>query len=92
MDFPHAHVADFTGVWKRGTPILGFVGWKFFKGKEIVVDYTLKTLTVYELDLKGDRLNQDTTNAPLATVPFKWNGSLPVHSGSAWSIKTGNEP
>lgn len=67
-----AIVADFTALEKvSGLELFGVVGNSIFKNCEVVLDYTFKELTIYQLDKKGNRFSSKNIHQrPMDTLSF----------------------
>jgi len=67
-----AIVVDFTALEKvSGLELFGVVGNSIFKNCEVVLDYTFKELTIYQLDKKGNRFSSKNIHQrPMDTLSF----------------------
>ncbi|WP_026968384.1 pepsin/retropepsin-like aspartic protease family protein [Algoriphagus terrigena] len=75
-----AHVADFTALEKiTGLQLFGVIGNSLFKYCEIVLDYTFKEVTIYQLDKDGNRLSSKSIHQkPQATIPTFVGRGFPI--------------
>ncbi len=68
-----------------GEEIMGYIGYEILKEYEIVIDYTNRNLTLYQLGKKGKRKNSQLSHVKLLdSITLKPNGHLPylmVHLG-----------
>lgn len=74
-----AIVTDFTALEKiTGKDLLGVVGNGIFKDCEMVLDYTFKELTIYQLNKYGNRIcSKDIHQTPQDTVSFYLGRGVP---------------
>ncbi|HSF52522.1 MAG TPA: retropepsin-like aspartic protease [Algoriphagus sp.] len=74
-----ATVTDFTALEKiAGIELLGVVGNGVFKDCELVLDYTFKEITIYQLNKDGNRLSSKSIHQkPQVTLPIFVARGLP---------------
>lgn len=83
-----AFLADLRHLERnRNIHILGLIGYSILEDYEIVLDYTAKKLTFFELDRKGNRLTASSgQREPSHIIPFKLKGHFPC-----FDIRIGGE-
>ncbi|WP_373495063.1 hypothetical protein [Aquiflexum sp.] len=74
-----AIVTDFSALEKTsGLELFGVIGNSIFKNCELVLDYTFKELTIYQLNKRGNRLSpKNIHQIPLDTLPFTLGNGVP---------------
>lgn len=61
--------------------IMGLIGYPILKKYELLIDYHQRTLSIFQLDKKGNRLYNRATKKPTFTLPFKMSQHFPVVEG-----------
>ena len=64
----------------RDTPLLGVIGYRFFKNVELVMDFSKNQLCMIELDRKGNRLGDNYHTSPTDSVRLKMKSHFPYVS------------
>lgn len=75
-----AHVTDFAALEQTiGLELFGVIGNSLFKYCELVLDYTFKEATIYQLDKEGNRLfSKSIHEETQATLPAFVGRGLPI--------------
>ncbi|MEZ4886041.1 MAG: aspartyl protease family protein [Chitinophagales bacterium] len=77
-----AYTADLQHLEKiLHEKILGLIGYPILKKYELLIDYNTRTLTVFEIDKKGNRLYQAVQKKPVHTLDFKMSRHFAVIEG-----------
>jgi predicted aspartyl protease len=75
-----ANITDFTALEKiTGFELFGTIGNSLFKNCELVIDYTFKELTIYQLNKDGNRLSSKSIHQkPQVTLPIFAGRGFPI--------------
>ena len=61
--------------------VMGLIGYPILKKYELLIDYNQRTLSIFQLDKKGNRLYKRASPEPTYTLPFKMSRHFPVVEG-----------